>query len=529
VNVLATLSYGDRHALVNTLRTLRKHPGRIAMWAFYLFAVVGFAFFKTSGPARAAEPSDWATAIADFWVCGFVVAFGVVLASGTSRTLGVFSSRAEALLFTRAGVAPVAVAAYLQVRAVVTTLGQGIVRFAYLILFGIPAGTTWHALLAQLCFFATAGAAIASVTLPRALARGAARIAAIAAGIAIALAAALPVLVDVLRLLHLPSMPNALRHVTVVHPGLVLRALGHGDMRAIAFPLAVAALASAAFVLAARDAYPELYAISLANLDWRMRVRTRRGARAAGALAPAGRIGARAARVRSNAGSPLRGALALAWIDTLMFSRRVAPAITALAAAFALAAGAALAAFARLGGELAVGVLVGMLPGFYVAVASTTGVRLAPAMRMPLFWLGSVPLAARLGGWTLGPYSRDAMLALLAVSGYVSVSRDARGPLIVLIGALALLALTRTVGLAVFAAMPNALDQRGPAVLLRTLLTFALVAPPTIAGAIAVFVFPAPFVSATLTGALTALIEAALLVLFAAYRLAGHVDQLSAA
>jgi hypothetical protein len=276
VNVLAELSYGDSHALVNTLRTLRKHPGRVAMWAFYLLAVVGFAFFKTSGPARRAQPTDWAIAIADFWVCGFVVAFGIVLATGTSRTLGVFSSRAEALLVTRAGAPPVAVAAYLQVRAVVTTLGQGIARFAYLILFGIPEGTTWHALTAQLCFFAAAGAAIASITLPRALARGAARIAAAGAGVAIAVVAALPILADVLRLLGLPSTARVLRHVSVVHPGLVLRALSHGDVRAIAIPLGVAVIASIAFVLAARDAYPELYAISLANFDWRMRLRTRR-------------------------------------------------------------------------------------------------------------------------------------------------------------------------------------------------------------------------------------------------------------
>ena len=121
------------------------------------------------------------------------------------------------------------------------------------------------------------------------------------------------------------------------------------------------------------------------------------------------------------------------------------------------------------------------------------------------------------------------LFTLLAVLGYVAVSRDPRGPLIVLAGALALLALTRTVGLAVFALMPNSLDQRGPAVLLRTLLTFALVAPPAIAGVIAVFVLPAPFVSAMVTGALTALMEAALLITFASWRLAGRVDQLTAA
>jgi hypothetical protein len=524
VNALAALSYGDRRALVNTLRSLHKHPGRLALWALYAVAILGFAFLKTTPRAHHAEaPAFFTPALNDLWLCGFAIAFGIVLATGTSRWLGVFSSRAEALLLTRAQAAPLLVAAYLQMRAVVLTLARGFTRFAYLIVIGIPTGTTLAALLAQLFFFAAASAAVASVALPRALARGALRIAMIAAGTAIAAAGAVPLVVDGLRILQLPATAGLLRRAPDVHPGAVLTALAAGDLRWIAIPLAVAACATAAFALAARDAFPELYTISLANLEWRMRVRTRRGARDADAAKP------HAKAVRSTAGTSLRGALAFLWVDALMFTRRISPAITAVVAALALIGGAAFAAFARQSPELTFGILVGTLPGLAIAVASTTGVRLAPALRMPLFWLGDVSLTARLAAWTFGAFWRDAVLVGLAVGGYVAVSGDAHGPLIVFAGAAGLLALTRAVGLAVFAMLPNQVDQRGPAVMLRALLSFALVAPAVVTGAIASVVFSSPFIAGTLTGTAAAFTEAALLIMFAAWRLAGHVDRLSLA
>jgi hypothetical protein len=457
------------------------------------------------------------------WICGFAIAFGIVLATGTSRWLGVFSSRAEALLLVRAQTTPLLVAAYLQLRAVIVTLAQGFTRFAYLIVIGIPSGTTAPALVAQLCFFAAASAAVASVALPRALARGVSRIAMIAAGAVITVAGALPLVIDGLRVLQLPSTTGLLRRAPDGHPGIALRALAAGDLHWIAIPLAVAACATAAFAFAARDAFPELYTISLANLEWRMRVRTRRGARATAAANDPART------VRSTAGTRLRGALAFVWVDALMFTRRISPVFTAVVAALALIAGAAFAVFARQSPELTFGILVGTLPGLAIAVASTTGVRLAPALRMPLFWLGDTPLAARLAAWTFGAFWRDGVLIALAALGYVAISGDAHAPLIVFCGASGLLALTRAVGLAVFALLPNQIDQRGPAVMLRALLSFALVAPAVIAGTVAAIVFASPFVAGTLAGTAAAFAEAALLVMFAAWRLAGRVDRLSLA
>ena len=511
MNALQALSYGDRRALLNSLRALRTKPGRLLLWTLYAFAIAGFGWLKVTPNARGpAEPMPlFGLAVGDFWVCAFGLAFGLVLATGTSRWLGVFSSRAEALLLTRAESSPLIVAAYLQVRAVGAALARGTARFAYLIVIGIPAGNTLGGLAAQLCFFVAAGGAVASVALPRALARGAVRAAAVAGGTAIALLALLPLVLDVLRALRV-GLPPPLAQ-SWLHPGLLLQALAGGDLRAIAIPLTLTACATAAFAGAGRDAYPELYAISLAHLE-------RRSRRAA--------LGPREAR---SGASRLRGAFAFVWVDVLTFTRNVPAALTATVAALTLAGGAAAATVAQRSPELVFGILVGTLPGLAIAVASTTGVRLAPALRMPIFWLGDVPLAARLAAWSCGPLARDGLLIGLAIAGYAAVARDTLPAVLTFCGALGLLALTRAVGLAVFALLPNALDQRGPAVMLRALLSLALIAPAACAGGAAALTLRPALASAVAAGTLTALVEAALLVTFAAWRLSGRVDRLATA
>ena len=520
------LSYGDRHAFVNALRELRRRPGRAAIWLLYLVAIAGFAVLKTTPRSvrAAGTHSPWADVLNDVIVGGLTAAFGVVLATGPERWLGFFSSRAEALFLMRSTASPMVVAAYLQMRAILSTLAGGLSRLAYLFILGVPAGTTVHALVLQLAFFGAVAAAISSIALPRALARGGMRVAMIVLGATIGFIAALPLVADALRLFGPAETPAMLRDLP--HPGAVLAALSNGDLRAIAPPLLVAAIATAAFALAARDAYPELYAISLANLDFRERLRSRRSRPAdAAALAPR-----EAAGIRSARRSWWRGSLTFIWIDTLMFSRRVSPVRTALVASLALAAGAALALFSRRSPELFFGILIGTFPGLCIAVTSTVGVRLAPALRLPLFWLGDAALAARLAAWAFGGFWRDAVLVVLVVIGYLSLLHDPRAPGIAFIGALGFLALTRTVGVAVFAVLPNALDQRGPAVLLRTLLSFALLAPPVVAGVITSVVLPKPSPFAgTVVGTTLALAEAAALIGFAAWRLAGRVDRLGPA
>jgi hypothetical protein len=75
--------------------------------------------------------------------------------------------------------------------------------------------------------------------------------------------------------------------------------------------------------------------------------------------------------------------------------------------------------------------------------------------------------------------------------------------------------------------LPNSLDQRGPGVLLRVWLTFVLLVPPAGIATIAALVSHAPFAAATIAATLGALAEAALLIAFAGWRLAGRVDNLA--
>jgi Putative ABC exporter len=524
MNELAALAYADVRSAINGFRTLRKRPWRVVMWAVYAAVVVGLALLKTTPRTRTPHVPAFDLLMSDIWVCGIAVAFGIVLATGTSRWLGIFRSRAEALFLTRAESSAPLVATYLQTRAVLAALGVTAARFAYLIVVGIPGGTTLHALAAQLVFFAACGAAIVSVALPRALARGAAGAAAIVAGWTAVAVAVLPVALDGARMLKLPLAMPLLRAFPAIHPGAVLAMLAAGDLRPITIPLAVAAMAGIAFVLAARDAYPELYEISLANIEWRAQRQAKRG----GGRAPS----AERPRVTSAASSGeirWRGAFALVWADALAFSRRVSPTVTAIVVAGALVAGAGLAAAARATDEgMLLGIVFGIVPAFYITIASTTGVRLAPVMRLPLFWLGDVPLVSRLAAWTLGALLRDLAVLGFALAGYVAVDRDPLVPAVLLIGGIGLLALTRAVGLAVFALLPNSLDQRGPAVFIRVILAFALIAPAVIGGLVAGFAF-ASVVAGTAAGSVLALAESGVLVGFAAWRLAGRVDLLATA
>ncbi|MEO7039660.1 MAG: hypothetical protein ABI186_06470 [Candidatus Elarobacter sp.] len=523
-NAFATLAYADIHALVNAVRTVRRHAGRTLLWLGYVLVVLGFAALKLAGPHASAPRTQpfWQIAIDDFWVCGLTIAFGAVLATGSSRWLGIFTSRAEPLFLTRARLAPAMVATYLQVRAVVLALGQTALRFAYLILVGLPGGTTVSALLAELCFFAACGAAIASVALPRALARGPILVAATVAGWAIVAVAAFPLVADALHVVESPSTAAMRRALPAWHPGTVLAMLNATDLRVAAFPLIVAVLASAAFIAVARDAYPELYAISLANLEWRSKRHARRNAsNDAGDAA--------VTHAASRTAIRWRGALVFVWSDWLAFSRRVPRPLAILVAALVFTAGAGLAVLASgVENSLLLGILLGIVPMIYLGIAPTLGLRLASAMRLPLFWLGDVTLAARLSAWAFGALWRDLALLVIASCGYLLVNRDPMLPGTGLLGGIGLLALTRAVGLAVFALVPNALDQRGPAVMLRVAASMALLIPAVLTGLI-VGLLTESLVASVAGGTLAALAESALLVLFAAWRLAGRVDMLSTA
>jgi hypothetical protein len=520
VNDLAALSYADRRAFLNALVALRTRPWRGLMWAFWIVVIVGFGWLRTTAPRPAGTaPPFWQIVVQDLWVCGFVAAFGLVLALGGGRMAGFFGSRAEALLLARAPVAQPLVAAYLQARAIATTLARTFARFAYVILIAVPNHVTPLGLLREFALLAAATVAIVSVMLPRALAHGATRAACIAGGGALALAALLPLLRDGLLALAPapgPALTAFAARLPAWHPGLAFDLAARGDLAPVGAVLLVALACGVVFARAARDAYPELYAYSLAHLEYRARFAARRSR-----AATSTRTRAASARMVP------RGAAALVWVDALSWSRRTSPAQGALTAAVALAIGVGLGMFAR-GTDVraaTVTVLI-LLPNLLVTLAATAGVRLAADLRRPLFWLGGVTLAERLAAWTYAPLWRDALFFGLAALGFGALAGDPARALALLVVALALVVLTRAAGVAVFALLPNALDQRGPAVFLRLALAYALVVPAAGSAVLAGFLARSLLTGAGV-GFVLAAAEAAVLIGFAAWRLAGRVDRLA--
>ncbi|MEA2666739.1 MAG: hypothetical protein QOI11_3683 [Candidatus Eremiobacteraeota bacterium] len=521
LNDLVALSYADRRAFVNALRGLRRRPWRALIWVFWIAIVALFAWLRTAGPRpRHETPELWQIALQDLWVCGFVAAFGLVLALGGGRLAGFFTSRAEALLLVRAPLAPPLVAAYLQARAIATTLARTFARFAYVVLVAIPTHVTPLGLVREHALPAAATVAITSAILPRALARGAARAACAAGGLALVLAALLPLLRDaLLSLPAVPALPSIAARLPNWHPGLVFDAVARGDLAPVGGVLLVALLCGAVFARAARDAYPELYAFSLAHLELRARTAARR---TRGGDAP------QAKRTRAVSGSSvLRGAAAFVWLDALTWSRRISPALSGLIAAVALAVGVGLGLFARgTDAEAATLTILTVLPNLLITLASTAGLRLAADLRRPLFWLGEVTLAERLAAWAYAPLWRDALFFGLAALGFGVLSGDAARALTLLVVALALVVLTRAAGVAVFALLPNALDQRGPAVFIRLALAYALVVPAA-GGAVLAGFLARSLLAGAGAGLVLAVAEGSALIGFAAWRLAGRVDRLA--
>ncbi len=518
IGALLALSYADRHTFLNALRSLRHAPWRAVAWASWvvLIVVVGtLRATRSRGHPRGLTFSELAAQ--DLWVCALLLGVAALLAFG-GRFAGFFTSRVEALLLIRAPYPPQAVAAYLQVRAALRAAGQGFTRFGFLLALTGPLRGGVGGLFRELALFAAGILLCAAIPLPRSLARGATRIACVAAGCVLALFALIPIVRDAL-IVFVGTVPaNGIAHrLPAWHPGVIVNAVVAGDLLPLGVALACVAIATAVFALAARDAYPELYAFSVALIELRAR-------------AASGSAVSRPHASRSIALVPLRGALAFVGVDALTWWRRGSWRVSIVLATFVLGGGALLGLFGLWANDqnASLVTLSGTLPTLYVAFAATATVQLAADLRRPLFWLGGEPLVARLAAWTYAPVWRDALYLALFALGFGAVARDPVGASTVWLGGVALALLARAVSAAVFALLPNAIDQRGPAVTLRFVISYALMLPTAIL-AIATTLLLRSLIAGGVVAVIAAGVEGALLLAFAASRLAGGADRLAAA
>lgn len=509
---LGALFYADARTIVNAFHDIRRNAARSTLWIggallFLLWLVV------RSNAARHPRPGIGALTQCDLVAALAIVTFGVFLAHG-SRFVGLFAHRAEAQWIIRSPIAPFAATVYLQLRELIRRSPRLVITFGYLAIVYLPNVVSPAALWRDFVFFALALLAIGAVPLPRRLARGPVAAACIAAGYACVAFALVALVHDATLAFGFGGvLADPVRALPAWHPGSVL--LDSPGPRSVAvgvFLASIAVVAITALGVAAKDAYPELYALSSEQIDRAARIGMRGGlfARRPKRL-----------RIRATTGDLRRvppGAGVFVWKAWVEYVSRTSPRI----------------ALAQAAGLFAAGFVLGKLVGhgrtqfwfeftgiaFTVLLVSTVGfgVSLGHELRRPLFWLSGETLLARLWGLLAGSVWRFCLAFALAGAGIAAARASPNAVALLALDGPAVLVLLGAIGYAAYAVVPHEIDRRGPFAVLRILVSYALVFPAALAGIMAGIIAHADLVGIA-TAAAASLVEAAALLAFTARRL----------
>lgn len=511
---LGALGYADARALVNDLRRALRSPGRLAIWLVYAAAIVlFFASRGRSGQFGAARSADLVRA--DYFMSALLATLAYALAGGRGA-IGIFRSRAEARFIIGSPLpAPLAIA-YLQAREALAAGRRLFFALVYfLVAFG-PRSIGPLGMVADAVFVAATVCAAAAIVLPRRLLPRAAGIACTVVGTPLVLLAVLPSIRNIVAVAPVP-VPFASRILAAIpawHPGSALLAPRPVWLLAV---LAVAAAAVAVLASAGRDAYPELYALSVARIDQLARRRLRRTA-GTSAVTLGREVGRRL--------PPPPGVLIFCWKSAVEFGRHHRPAAVAGGAVLAVIGGFVLARLTAASDSTPFVVLVGGFTNVLLVVGVGAVNEIGREIRRPLFWLASAPLFERLCALAFARIWPTVAAVELVAAGFALGGGAPGESLVLALGLAALVALVAAVGFAAFALFPSRIDSRGPVAALRLVLSAAALLPPLVLfAAVAMVINPT---LGLIMGVVLAVIEAGGLIGIAAWRLDGFVDRLPA-
>ncbi len=296
-------------------------------------------------------------------------------------------------------------------------------------------------------------------------------------------------------------------------PGTILAAGGREGGAAIAVLLVATAMLFTYVARAARDAYPELYELSMKRFARTERLRSRPfGWAMRTPQAPP------TVRVESTVRGAPGGVAIFIWRAWTEYRRTNSVRSTSIETALALFGGYAIALLVRANSPETLIAFASPLVNIVFILAVMRAASLATELRRPLFWLSDATLFERLcalgfaQGWRLIGWCVLAGIGLAAGRGGV--------PLVVaalVIGPCTIL-LAGAIGYASYALLPNDIDQRGPLLFVRLLLGYVLILPPLAAGLV-FGIFEHTVTVALLVAGAATLLEAAVLAGFAAWRL----------
>jgi hypothetical protein len=305
---------------------------------------------------------------------------------------------------------------------------------------------------------------------------------------------------------------NIIARLPAFHPGRILLAGAGPQLAAIAVLLACTSALFVYVARRARDAYPELYELSMKRIA---RTERLRGGIVMAALHRTPRAPERSESLARGAPPGVAIFIWRAWTE---YRRTNSVRSTSIETAILLGGGYALARLTAATEPETVIALAAPFVNIAFIIAFMHSASLASELRRPMFWLSSATLFERLCALAIAQGWR--IIGWCLLGGIGLAAGHAPAPIVVacwIVGP-AMVLLAGAIGYASYALLPFDVDQAGPLRLFRLLIGYALIVPPIAAG-IAFAIFERATVTALAVAGATTLLEAAVLIGFAAWRL----------
>lgn len=513
MKTLGALLYADARSTVNQLKAIRHSPARAIMWTvFTAFIIAGISLRVIRAAQHRRLPIDTFApqTSSDAIVCFIIIALGLIVAFG-SKMAGLFAHPAEARFIVGSPATPFVATLYIQMRDIIVTSARRGIALVYAALIYLPDSLPPSTFARDLVIVVGAFTMVAAVPLARQLLAKPFVPIAVAIGWALVIAGAAAGVRDVAVALDpAPPLGTALLALPEWHPGALLLGGAGPQIGALCVIGVCLAILFVFVARRARDAYPELYELSMIRLQRTERMRARMlGART---LRPVGPV-----RHASLDSSAPPGVLIFWWRAWTEYRRSNDARATGIETGLLLVGGYIIA---RLTGThvtrlLPIATTLGTLL-FIVALARAAA--LANELRRPLFWLSPATLFERLCGLALGHSWRLVGWFMLIAVGLAA----GRAPLITIASALiagpAGVLLAVAVGYVSYALLPHEIDQRGPMTFARVIVGYIFMLPALAAGLAAGIVIHSALTGIAVAG-FTAVLESAMLVGFASWRL----------